>query len=297
MPVTENTCTTRDTNGHDQPKSSVTPYRNERSRLSEMAGHALPKSPVTIDRNTHPGLRPEFYRTLLASEIYILVPRRPDRTRFVPAGSELLVIEWLRPDGVYIVPFFTSLNTLRKGAPDATSAAPFMVRELFTVLPDRPMHLNPHCEFGREFAPIEIQMLLSQGMIGRADKFSQEEYRHTVVDAVMDPPDETISALITLYSRTPMVEAAYLVRVSRPSSDMPSTLLIALELDAIGEESEIVLSSSAIIGDTYRGEELVDLAFIKHNPVMWDEVRRLARPFYDRSWGGRLSTTESGGRA
>jgi hypothetical protein len=25
--------------GHDQPERAVTPYRNERSRLSEMAGH------------------------------------------------------------------------------------------------------------------------------------------------------------------------------------------------------------------------------------------------------------------
>lgn len=90
---------------------------------------------------------------------------------------------------------------------------------------------------------------------------------------------------------------SYLVRVSRSSGNILSTLLIALELDAVGEESGVVLSSSAIIGESYHGQELVDLVFIKHNPAMWEEVRRLARPFYDQSWGGRLATIESSGHA
>jgi hypothetical protein len=34
--------------GHDQPKQAVTPYRNDRSRLSEMTGHDGPKYAATI---------------------------------------------------------------------------------------------------------------------------------------------------------------------------------------------------------------------------------------------------------
>ena len=35
--------------GHDRPKQAVTPYRNDRSRLTEIGGHDGPKYAVRVN--------------------------------------------------------------------------------------------------------------------------------------------------------------------------------------------------------------------------------------------------------
>ena len=243
-----------------------------------------------------PGLRPELYRLLLESHVYILLPEWFDAEQPVLSDTHIPFIEWTRPDGVRVVPFFSSMDTLKQGAPQAKKAASFPVRGLFAAVPDKIMHLNPNCEFGFVLQANEIHMLLTHGMLGRPAPFSDEAFQDTVVDPVTDPPADMVSGLITLYARTPSIEAAYLVRVSPVGDEARSTLLIAVELDARGTEPDVASDSFVVVEDTYQGDEAVDLAFIKCNPAMWDAIRRMTSPFYDRSSGPRFIETMLAGR-
>ena len=238
-----------------------------------------------------PGLRPELYRLLLESHIYILLPEWFDAEQRVLSDTHIPFIEWTRPDGVRVVPFFSSMDTLKQGAPQAKKAATFPVRGLFTAVPGKIMHLNPNCEFGFVLQADEIRMLLTQGTLGSPTTFSDEAFQGTVVDPVTDPPADMVSGLMTLYSRTPSIEAAYLVRVSPVGDESCSTLLIAVELDATGTETDVASDSFVVVEDTYQGDEAVDLAFIKRNPDMWEGIRRITSPFYDRSWGPHFIAT------
>ena len=237
------------------------------------------------------GLRPELYRLLLESHVYILLPEWFDAEQPVSPDTHIPFIEWAREDGVRVVPFFSSMNTLRQGAPQAKKAASFPVRGLFAALPGKVMHLNPNCEFGFVLHADEIHTLLTHGMLGRPAPFSDEAFEGTVVDPVTDPPADLVSALITLYARTPSIEAAYLVRVSPVNDEARSTLLIAVELDASGTEPDVASDSYVVVEDTYQGDEAVDLAFIKRNPDMWEGIRGMTSPFYDRSWGPQFIAT------
>ena len=238
-----------------------------------------------------PGLRPELYRLLLDSHVYILLPEWFDAEQPVTPDMHIPFIEWTREDGIRVVPFFSSMDTLKQGAPQAKKAASFPVRGLFAAVPDKIMHLNPNCEFGFVLQADEIHMLLTQGMIGSPTTFSDEAFQDTVVDPVTDAPADMVSGLMTLYARRSAIEAAYLVRVSPVGDAARSTLLIAIEMDATGIEADVASDSFVIVEDTYQGDEAVDLAFIKRNPAMWDAVRGMTSPFYDRSWGPQFIET------
>lgn len=264
-------------------RSSV-PQENALEQLLRVAKH-------------EPGLRPELYRLLLETHVYLLVPEWFDAEQPVTPDTQIPFIEWARSDGVPVVPFFSSMDTLKKGAPQAKKVASFPVRGVFAALPDKIMHLNPNCAFGFVLQAEEIRMLLTHGMIGRPHTFSDEAFQDTVLDIVPDPPANLVSALTVLYARAPTIGAAYLVRVKPVDNEAHSTLLIAVELDPAGTEADVASDSFVVVEDTYQGNEAVDLAFIKRNPAMWDAIRRMTSPFYDRSWGPQFIETMLAGRA
>ena len=63
-----------------------------------------------------PVSRPEFYRTLLESEIFIIghSDAVTEIRTLLPSGSKIDLVHWEKKDGTPVVPFFTSLEALRR---------------------------------------------------------------------------------------------------------------------------------------------------------------------------------------
>lgn len=241
---------------------------------------------------TEPGRRPEFYRLLLESDVYVLTTQRPPGQNIVPADSDLAIVEFECEDGTWVVPFFSSLGMARHGAPGEKAAVIMRGRELFKMFPQRILLLNLNCPFGRQFYPDEVERLLATGTVGHTEKEIFDKAKPIIIEAATDTPADTISALTTLYARTPHVATAYLVRCRKPSHPEQSTLLIALV--GTGDMYQVMRESSGVIRDTYRGDVIDMVQMPDRDEAIWTDIRAIGIRFYDRSWGARISEAFDG---
>lgn len=114
-----------------------------------------------------PAHRPEFYRTLLGSTVYILGTAGVAQGHVnLEAGSNISIAHWQKPDGTPVIPFFSSLPTLQQSIDSEQSYMQIPARSLFEITLGALLFLNPKSPYGKEFLPDEVQLLLS-GEIGR----------------------------------------------------------------------------------------------------------------------------------
>lgn len=235
-----------------------------------------------------PGRRPEFYRLLLGSEVYFITSKRSPDGNVVPADRDLAIVECKSDDGTWVVPFFSSIAMARRGAPGEEVAVIMRAHELFEACPQRVLLLNPNCPIGRKFLPEEVERLLATGTVGYSKMEILDEEKSIIIEAETDPPAETIVALITLYSHTPDIDEAHLVRCRAPSHPERSTSLIALV--GTGDMDRVLRESSDVIRDTYHGCSTIDLMImLDTDQEIWTDIREVGMRFYDRLWGVRIS--------
>lgn len=230
-----------------------------------------------------PGHRPEFYRALLDADIWILIEAGAARGRTtLPAGSMLGIVNWQREDGAYVIPFFSSVERVREAAPNWGDCALMTGRELFIATRGQLLHLNPMCEYGREFLPYEVEALLDHGVLATGSLEVLKQARHLSIEPVAAPPVPTIDALKVLYRRWPAVRMVYLVRTRDPHASATSALRIAIEADQ--EDDAIVHDTTTVLRDTFHEAEPIDLLFI--SPTDGGLGQHIARdmvPFYQRA--------------
>ena len=242
---------------------------------------------------SEPGRRPEFYRRLLDSDVYVITTKRRPGQNIVPANSDLAIVQFEFTDGTWVVPFFSSLAMARHGAPGEEAAVIMRARELFEAFPQRILVLNLNCPFGRQFYPDEVERLLATGSLDETENEILDKAKLVVFETVTAPPAESISALITLFSRTPGITAAYLVRCLDPGHVKRATLVIALV--AQGNMDAVMRESAGVIRDTYRGTDVVDMIVMPdRDEQIWTNIRAIGTRFYDRSWGERISEAFGG---
>ncbi|SUI49951.1 enhanced serine sensitivity protein SseB [Serratia marcescens] len=154
------------------------PSENELERLLKLAV-------------TEPAHRPAFFRELLEATVLILgdseqVQQDGDIT--LNADTPVNIQHWEKQDGGSIIPFFTSLEALQKAVEDEQPFIAMPARVLFEITQGADLFLNPKAEYGKEFYPEEVAMLLATGGVVKpvehyVDKETQillgqpEEYR------------------------------------------------------------------------------------------------------------------------
>src|SRR5437879_2012036 len=113
-----------------------------------------------------PASRPEFYKILLESEIYVLghteVPG--DGRRAIPAGTKLSIVDWKKTDGTPVTPFFTSIEALQRGLKEEARFVAMPARSFFEITRGATLVLDPASSHGKEFFPSEIDALLATGV-------------------------------------------------------------------------------------------------------------------------------------
>src|SRR3546814_897971 len=84
---------------------------------------------------TEPADRPEFYRVLLASEVFVLghTESKGEGRVTVPSGEKLSIVNWEKADGTPVIPFFASLEALRRAIKEEQSYVALPARSLFEV--------------------------------------------------------------------------------------------------------------------------------------------------------------------
>jgi len=245
-----------------------------------------------------PASRPDFYKTLLESEIFVLgfTDSPEEGLKTLAEGSKLSIVNWERNDGSKVIPFFTSLKVMQSTLKEETQYVSMPARDFFELTKGSDLYLNPNLDYGKEFFPHEIEALLETGINHVVTEHVVQESTRVQLSQPADYPVEMISALTSLLSRHLMVKAAYLCQMQDLNVDKVPTLVVGFEGD--GDVKEAIKEAGSVVADTAPAGKAVGIIEVKRSDsgvssYMYESVD----PFYERTWGAKLRNGLRPGRA
>lgn len=246
-----------------------------------------------------PASRPEFYRLLLESNVFIIGHSDSPESQGhinVPAGARLSIVNWEKADGTAVIPFFASLEALQRALEDEATYVALPARSLFEITLGATLVLNPASPYGKEFFPREVKALLETGMNHVAESRTVEKETQVLLGQPRNYPVEMVSSITRLLARHPNIVAAYLCLMHDASTgDRPSLVVGFL---AEGDAAQALREAGSIAADTAPKGEPVDFVLLRSgeqgiSQYMLEEVK----PFYERSWGAKLRSMFGPARA
>lgn len=243
-----------------------------------------------------PVQRPEFYRLLIESPVYVLGDAGEwSGARTLAPGETVRIQNWTRDDGSPVIPFFTSLAALRKAIEAESSYMELPARSLFEMTKGATLVLNPKAAYGKEFLPGEIAALLSNGVNRVAEQRVTTKPTHVLLGQPAEYPEEMVAALKSLFAKRNNVKAAYLAQMHDPSHDDEPHLVVGVEAD--GDIEQILRDAGVVAGDTAPGGKPLDLYRVERGDRGLSQYFiRQVKPFYERAWSGKLKTLLGIGR-
>lgn len=240
-----------------------------------------------------PAHRPAFFRELLDATVLILgdseqVQQDGDIT--LNADTPVNIQHWEKQDGGSIIPFFTSLDALQKAVEDEQSFIAMPARVLFEITQGADLFLNPKAEYGKEFYPEEVAMLLATGGIVKPVEHYVDKETQILLGQPEEYPSAMVDALTTLFSQRKPVRRAFLALMHDKAADEKPNLLIGLEVDAEPAEIEALINEAgSVASETAPNDEPVDFCLVseKERGISHYLISH-TQPFYQRRWGSWL---------
>ncbi len=245
-----------------------------------------------------PAHRPEFYRLLLESSVYVLGHSEgtAGEARTLSAGEKISIQNWVRTDGSPVIPFFTSLAALKRAIEAETSYLALPARALFEMTRGASLVLNPKSRHGKEFLPGEIDALLTDGVNRLPERRVIQKETKVLLGQPAKYPSKMVDSLITLLSKHGQVKAAYLTLMHDASKDEKPHLVVGIEGEA--DLAQIMREAGVVAGDSAPDGEPVDFVQVERETLGLSEYFvSEVKPFYERRWGGKLKSFLGFGRA
>ncbi|CAM3691070.1 MULTISPECIES: enhanced serine sensitivity protein SseB [Rahnella] len=248
---------------------------------------------------TAPAWRPAFYQTLLESTVFVLGDAGQDDAEkqgsvAITAGSELNILHWEKQDGSSIIPFFSSVEVLEKASagesPDEQAFVALPARVLFEMTQGEELFLNPKSEYGKEFYPSEVTLLLSNGGLNAPSELVLDKESQLLIGQPEEYPSAMIDALTTLFTQKKPVRRAFMALIHDKAVDDQPNLLIGVEAD--GDEQEIdalIREAGNVASETSPDDRPVDFCIVseKERGISHYLISH-TQPFYQRKWGSWL---------
>ena len=160
-----------------------------------------------------PAARPEFYRLLLSSDLFIIASVRG--LKFSGAATSIEPgeqIEIARGDmnGKPFHPVFSSLKRLEENNRDGAEWLSFDGRALFEMTKGATFVLNPGSDYGKELLAEEIAWMLSPT---NARQIQIDKPTQVLIGQPAVYPQALVDALRAHFATRPEVSAAYLVQI------------------------------------------------------------------------------------
>lgn len=174
---------------------------------------------------------PAFYEELMESKIFILgKPEEENVGKFTLEDEQALVIQhWEREtDKSPVVPFFTSLQMLQHAIETDEPYLELPTTALFQLTMGAPLVLNPNSEFGMEFDPEDVAVLLDNDIMVNSEHTLDEE-TEVLLGFSQDVPSAFTSLLSEYFSKQTQIEAAYLGTIQIPEDDDEEHLMVGLQ--------------------------------------------------------------------
>jgi len=235
-----------------------------------------------------PGYAPEFYRCLLASEVYALLPT-------VGHGMDegkLRFVMWRGADGIDVIPYFASRGALRRALKPGWQPVKFTGRALLKITHGATVVLNPNEAATSRLTPAEVTLLLDTGAVSSLERATQYGGLMCSLQVAATPPTATLHSLSVLFSRHRSVRRAYLALYFPPEKPEARCYLIVIRMDNHDAE-RLVRESAQVIQDVPPDLNIDLLTCFDDAHDLLQLVSDLAPPFYDQAWGERLVMPES----
>ncbi|WP_175650781.1 enhanced serine sensitivity protein SseB [Pseudomonas sp. Marseille-P9899] len=244
-----------------------------------------------------PANRPDFFKTLLNSTVYVLGTTGTDEGQAnLEAGSSITIAHWQKPDGSAVIPFFSSLQTLQRSIDSEESYIEIPARSLFEITQGAPLFLNPKSPYGKEFFPDEVRHILSDGIGHESTQRTVEKDTRVLLGQPSQYPSKMVSSLTHLLARHRNVKRAFLALMHNASSDEKPHLVIGIEAD--GDVELAMREAGNVAGDTVPDGEVVDLYRVHHGESgLSDYFLHETAPFYERKPTGWLRSLFGFGKA
>jgi hypothetical protein len=245
--------------------------------------------------------RPDFFRLLLESQVFVVgdAAETEDGDRPMDAGESVSLHKWDQPDGSSVIPFFTSRAAVAHAIEGEASCLGLPARELFEHTRGSTLVLNPNHKYGKQFSPQDIDAMLAGGIPSSAQMRPGQDETDVTISQPEKYPTRMVDALITFFAKRGQVKAAFLAQLKyHPSTGKKSRLIVGIHTE--GDFDRLATEVAAVIADTGPRDELLNL----YRVAPGDEGIAAAffehfKPFYENSWGSRLSSTSTfeGGHA
>jgi hypothetical protein len=242
---------------------------------------------VLVSACANPSERPEFYRQLLQSELFLLTPDAPDREghQTLKAATNVSFVNLNGTNGAFL-PIFTSQNRLQEFVNQLGQKYGFLAlrgSDLFPILTQHPQPavLNPGGAYGKELTPDEISRIAS-GSILKTEGQVIAEATQILIGQPATYPQELVAALTRLFQKHENVQAAYLAQIHNPSSGEKPHVMIGIE--AAGDFRTIVGEAAMVAQGVSQKDEIVDFIQVGGPQGSLDSYfKKQTTPFYQTS--------------
>lgn len=237
---------------------------------------------------THdPAARPDFYRELVRSDIFVINARpdpAPAGRRIVEEGATLALMP-VEVNGRSFLPIFSSLQRLQSAVREPVSYLAMNALEFMKITSGADLLLNYGSAYGKELLAAEVASIVDGTIFRPAERYVVQEETPILIGQPTVPPVELLDVLRRLFRRMPSVAAAYsALYVNRARSEQPLTLIAIDAPDDASWDGVVADAGLACNGVTVPNPP-VDFIRLGSGSGVDDYFRRDAKPFFTRGSG------------
>jgi hypothetical protein len=236
-----------------------------------------------VSAATNPSSRPQFYRDLLETNIFVIQYGKSNlniQDNVLREGTELK-IEHLERDGIAWLPIFSSLERLQQFIRTDATYLQFKARDLFEMTRGAHIVLNPGFDYGKEFVPQEIAGMLDGSIFKPRQSYVAEKETTVLIGQPATYPHQLVKVLSEYFARHKSVNRAYLVLFHNPDGDEKPHLLIGIDLSG---DPENVFGEAGMIGsEVLEKDEVLDFIRLDNSGIS-QHIMNSTKPFYQKSF-------------
>jgi hypothetical protein len=229
---------------------------------------------------TDPAARPEFMRTLLEFDLFILIDSvGVQYGSFVAKEGETMRIKGVVIDGQKRIPIFTSEKRLKEFIQSQESFARFKGQDLFAMLAggDSEAVLNPGASYGKFITQADIRSLADSTYFQPQQQVLSKETQ-VLIGMSSEYPAKLIEALQIHFRTTPQVKKAYFAQIHMPDSGEPPHLLISIEVE--GDFRQVAAGVNEAFLSVMAEGQIMDM--VQFGKGTFDDYFSQQKPFYEQ---------------
>jgi len=188
---------------------------------------------LLMQASNDPAARPEFVKTLLEFDLFILIDSSGAQYgAYVAKEGDIMHIKGVTIDGQNQIPVFSSERRLREYIKTQESFARLNGQSLFTMLSsgESGVILNPGASYGKFFTHEEI-LALANGTYFQPQKQVIQKDTQVLIGMPKEYPAKLIEALQKYFRTSPRVKKAYYAQIHMPDSGQPPHLIFSVDAD------------------------------------------------------------------